>query len=56
MISYFDINYGFYRYLEKVKEAQKIEATVDADLINNATLLSIGIEAMYECVFFLKIL
>ena len=56
MSSYFDINEGFARYLEKMKEAQKIAATVDKDLINNATLLRMGIEAMYECGLFEKAL
>ena len=49
---YFDINDGFTRCSEKMKECQKIAATVDADLINNATLLRMEIEAMYECGLF----
>jgi len=56
MSSYFDINEGFARYLEKMKEPQKIAATVDKELINNATLLRMGIEAMYECGLFEKAL
>ena len=56
MSSYFDINEGFARYLEKMKEFQKIAATVDKELINNATLLRMGIEAMHECGLFEKAL
>ena len=52
MISYFGSNDGFARYVENMNEAQKIAATVDADLINNAILLRMGIEAMHE--FYLK--
>ena len=50
MSSYFVINDGFCRCAEKMKEAQNIVATVDDDLINNATLLRMGIDAMCECV------
>ena len=39
-----------------MKEAQKIAATVYNDLINNATLLRMGIEAMYEYGLFEKAL
>ena len=54
MSSYFDINDGFDRYAEKIKEAQTIVSTVDDDLINNAALLRMWIEATHECVFFRK--
>ena len=47
MTSYFDINEGFTKHIEKMKEAQKTAATVDVNLINDATLLRMGIEAMY---------
>ena len=54
MSSYFDTNDRFARYVENVKEVQKIVATVDTDLINNETLLRMGIEAMCECGLFEK--
>ena len=54
MSSYFDINDGFPRHLEKMKEAQKIAFTFDADLINNATVLRMRIKAMCECGLFEK--
>ena len=56
MNSYFDINEGFTKYVEKMKEAQKTAAIVDVNLINDATLLRIGIEAMYQCGLFDKAL
>ena len=56
MSSYFDINDGFARYLERMKEAQKTASTIDVNLINDATLLRMGIEAMYECGLFEKAL
>ena len=56
MTSYFDINEGFARYIERMKEAQKTAATIDADLINEATVLRMGIEAMYNCGLFDKAL
>ena len=56
MSNYFDINGGFAHYLEKMKEAQKIAATVDKELINNSTLLRMGIEVMCECGLFEKAL
>ena len=56
MISYFDINDGFSRHVEKIKEAQEIASTVDDDLIINAALLRMGIEAMWECGLFEKAL
>ena len=56
MTTYFDINDGFTKYIERMKEAQKVAATVNKDLINNATLLCMGIEAMYECGLFEKAL
>ena len=39
-----------------MKEAQKTAATVDVNLINDATLLRMGIEAMYQCGLFDKAL
>ena len=48
MITYFDVNEGFSKCVEKMKEAQKVAATVDPDLTNDATLLRMGIEAMCE--------
>ena len=56
MSSYFDVNDGFPLYLEKTKEAQEIAATVDTELIKNATFLRMGIEAMHECGLFEKAL
>ena len=56
MADYFDINEGFTRYIERMKEAQKIASTVDRNLINDATLLRMGIEAMYNCGLFEKAL
>ena len=56
MTSYFDINEGFTKYIERMKEAQKTAATVDVNLINDATLLRMGIEAMYQCGLFDKAL
>ena len=56
MTSYFDINEGFTKYIERMKEAQKTAATVDVNLINDATLLRMGIEAMYQCGLFEKAL
>ena len=54
--TYFDINDRFTKYIEKKKEAQKVPATVNTDLINDTTLLRMGIEAMYECGLFEKAL
>ena len=56
MSSYFDINDGFARYIERMKEAQKIADTVDVNLITDATLLRMGIEAMHDCGLFEKAL
>ena len=56
MTSYFDINEGFTKYIERMKEAQKTAATVDVNLINDATLLRMGIEDMYQCGLFDKAL
>lgn len=56
MSSYFDINEGFTRHIERMKEAQKTASTIDANLINGATLLHMGIEAMHECGLFEKAL
>ena len=56
MNSYFDINKGFTKCIEKMKEAQKTAATVNANLINDTTLLRMGIEAMYQCGLFDKAL
>lgn len=38
MASYFNINKGFTKYLEKMKEAQKTASTIDSDLINDVRL------------------
>ena len=54
--SYFEINEGFACYVERMKEAQKTASTIDINLINDATLLRIGIEAMHECGLFEKAL
>jgi len=56
MSSYFDINDGFTRYVERMKEAQKTASTIDVNLINDTTLLQMGIEAMCECSLFEKAL
>ena len=56
MTTYFDINNGFTKYIERMKEAQKVVATINTDLINNATLLRMGIDAMHECGLFKKAL
>ena len=56
MGNYFDINEGFASYIEKMKNAQKIATTVDANLINNATLLRMDIESMHNCGLFEKAL
>ena len=56
MNSYFDINEGFTKYIEKIKEAEKTAATVDVNLINDATLLRMGIEGIYQCGLFDKAL
>ena len=47
--NYFDINEGFARYIEKIKNTQKIAATADTNLINNAIFLRIGIESIRNC-------
>ena len=52
MASYFNINEGFSRHLEKMKEAQKAAATINPDLINYTTLLCMGIEVIHECGLF----
>ena len=39
-----------------MKEAQKVAATANTDLINEATLLHMGIEAMCKCGLFKKAL
>ena len=39
-----------------VKEPQKIAATIDKELINDAMLLRMSIEAMHECGLFEKAL
>ena len=56
MEDYFDINEGFTKCVERMKEAQNIAATVDVNLINDATLLRMGIETMYDCGLFEKAL
>ena len=55
MASYFNINEGFTKYVERMKDAQKTEATMDLNLINDATLLRMDIEAMYHCGLFDKV-
>ena len=56
MASYFDINEGFRKYVERMKEAQKTVATISTNLINDTTLLRIGIEHMRNCGLFDKAL
>ena len=46
MVDHFNINEGFMKYIEKMKEAQKIAAIVDANTINDTTLLWISIESI----------
>ena len=53
--SYFDINEGFAKCIERMKEAQKIAAIIDANLINDATLLRMRIEAMCNFGLFDKV-
>lgn len=55
-LKYFDINEGFSKHIEKMKEVQKVAATVDPDLINDATLLRMGVESMCHCGLFEKAL
>ena len=40
--SYFKTNAGFTTYIDRMKEAQKTVATIDLNLINDTTLLRIG--------------
>ena len=54
MASYFNINEVFTKHIERMKEAQKTAANIDANLINDATLLRMGIEAMHNCGLFDK--
>ena len=54
MSDYFDINDGFTKHVQKMKEAQKVAANVDVNLINDATLLRMGLETMYSCGLFEK--
>jgi len=56
MKNYYDVNEGMSKYFEKMKNAQTIATAVDRDLINDATSLRIGIDAMYECGLFEKAL
>ena len=56
MCSYFDIINSFAHHIERIKEAQKTASTIDVNLINDATLLRIGIEGMHECTLFEKVL
>lgn len=52
MTNSFDVNEGFSKHIEKTKEAQKVAATVDPNLINDATLLRMGVESMHHCGLF----
>jgi len=56
MKNYYDVNEGMSKYFEKMKNAQTIATAVDRDLINDATLLRISVDAMYECGLFEKAL
>jgi len=56
MKNYYDVNEGMSKYFEKMKNAQTIATAVDRDVINDATLLQIGLDAMYECGLFEKAL
>ena len=56
MAGYYDMNEGFMKCIEQMKEAQKTASTIDANLINNAALLRLGIEAMHEYSLFEKVL
>jgi len=56
MKNYYDINEGMTKYFEKMKNAQTFATAVDRDLINDATLLRIVMDAMYECGLFKKAL
>ena len=56
IVDYFDINNSFTRYIEIMKEAQKIATTVDCNLSNDTMLLWMGIEAMCNCGLFEKAL
>lgn len=49
MAGYFNANDGFARHAERMKDSQRVAATIDPDLINDATLLRMGIEAMHSC-------
>ena len=52
--SYFDINKGFSRNMEKMQEVQITAVAVYANLINDSTLLRTFIEAMHNCGLFEK--
>ena len=54
MASYFDIDEHFSKHNERMKESQKTAATIDTNLINDATLSRMGIEAMCNCGLFDK--
>ena len=56
MASYFNIDEEFSRYFMKMKEAQQAADITKPDLINDATLLCIGIKEMYECGLFERVL
>ena len=56
MASYFNIDEEFSRYFKKMKEAQQAADITKPDLINDATLLCIEIEEMYECDLFERVL
>jgi len=56
MKDYYDVNEGISKYFEKMKNDQTIATAVDRDLINDATLLQIGLDAMYVCGLFEKTL
>jgi len=55
-MKHYDVNEGMSKYFEKMKNAQTIATAVDRDLINDTTLLQIGLDAMYECGLFQKVL
>jgi len=56
MKHYYDVNEGMSKYFEKMKNAHTITTAVDRDLINDATLFWIDLDAMYECGLFEKAL
>jgi len=56
MKDYYDVNKKMSKYFEKMKNAQTIATAIDRDLINDATLLRIGLDAMYKCGLYEKAL